>query len=455
MAGNLATAKLEIKRFFSKWILLVLAVVIAVGWYGLDNEVRDYKSILAGIQEFRETEKSTFEQFQSYTEYSKTGYNILTVPSPSSVFFTNPAIMTGLTARLNTVTVLDIRVDAKKKLNIDSRFPYRIHFSDIVTYLWSVLTLLFGFLSFRNKSYLRFLADRSTLNPTYFTITATRLFLVTASFLFVFGCMIGWVLMAGIEFTAADHAPLFGFTVTSLLQSYFFFALGTVIGFARSKLKGGLLLFAAWLTFVIVIPALIYSIAFKDSEDRPSPDKLRNARFRIVTEFEKMTDKKYGKFNKNNITLERKLVEEYYNNDFKKHQELERRHREVFEKEVRLNNALSIFFPTTFSNLTAEEAGSRGLDNYLEFYGYLIDESGHFLRHWFDRGYSEPPTDPVALVIYVKNAENIYRFRSRLPGTFSSGVWITLACILAFLGISFTPFNRPHTDLTPDATKEL
>ncbi|MCP5049953.1 MAG: hypothetical protein GY940_22490, partial [bacterium] len=101
------------------------------------------------------------------------------------------------------------------------------------------------------------------------------------------------------------------------------------------------------------------------------------------------------------------------------------------------------------------EAGSRGLDNYLEFYGFLIEERRPFLRHWLDRVYYDPPTDPVVLVNYVKNDENIYRFRSRLPGNFSSGVWITLVWILVFLGISFTPFNRRHKDLTPEEMKEL
>jgi hypothetical protein len=446
---------MEFKRFICKRNMVVIAVILIISLIGVHKGSEDYNRVLTDVKEFIDVEDSSFKYIRNYVVYSKNGFKVNFVPSPNMALFTNPSIMTEISARINSVIKLNIYNDSKKNLIIDGGFPYRLKFSDITLLFFGLAALFFGFDAFRNKEYLKFLASRWSSTAVYISIVTARIFLLLLSFLFIFGVMLLFMLMKGIELRVVDFTGLSGYFLSALLLLLFYFITGTLLGPIRTKGIGLTVLFIVWIVSIIFIPLGLNYLANSKSANMSSPYKLDSDKLQVVSSFENHTEDKYGKFDKDNMERERKIVEEYFNHQYTRMETLEDQFKGKLEEQVLFYNSLSVLTPITFHNLTASEVSSRGYGNYFAFYGYLQELRRRFLRFWIDRVYYH---DPQEMVNFVIKDENLFQGRSRLPDNFAAGIAVSMGYIIILLIASYIRFkNSLYTlsDTGPFTEKDM
>lgn len=139
------------------------------------------------------------------------------------------------------------------------------------------------------------------------------------------------------------------------------------------------------------------------------------------------------------MDLLRKEIESYLNNEYKDIEAIDVRLKGDIKQVIIASNNLYNFLPTTFYLSTANEASSRGYQNFLDFYGYSHTLRRQFVRFWIDRVYYN---DPKVLVNFVKDDENIFKAKSKLPFNFRQGVFINSGYCIILLFLSYFLFIR-------------
>ncbi|MCP5051106.1 MAG: hypothetical protein GY940_28335 [bacterium] len=441
MPPILTSFPLELKRFFSKVNLVVLLIILLISLFVTNLQINDHKTLITSPENFQEVETTYFNHLKSYQFYSMEGFRVLFISTPASVLFANPSIMAELSARINSISKLDIFSNLKKKPRIDWGLSFRFHFSDITPWLFGLAVLFYGWDLSRRKEYLQFISCGYSLGSVFYSLIAIRFILALLSFLFILSCTLGLLLIRGVEWAGIGFGNILVYIVTSSLILLFFLLWGVAAGNIRSAWKGVVALILVWFLFNAGIPAVFSYIATESTGINTTADQLENEKFRIVGEFEKMAAGKYGKFDRRNIETGRKVVEEYYKRVFVKMQELEVEFKGGIKQGVDTYYNLSLLMPTTFHNLTANELSSLGFSNLMKFYGYLIEIRGNFVRFWIDMVYYHKKPGG-AVKNFIKGQENIFKAASRYPPNFSLGVVIQLVWLILLMTGSFLVTKR-------------
>lgn len=429
----------ECKRFLCRRNLAFLLVIALLVVWGGKSKTSRYKKELADSKEFQKFEELMFKKIMSYDRYSVEGVDVLFLPAASTIFFACPAVLSQLSANIDTIIALKIVNNCKSKTIFSGNSLYSLNFSNIVLLPGSILALFFGFGSLRKNEYLKMLSSNWTTVKVYMSIILTRGILLTLTLLFMTGIMLIVVAAGKVALTASDFSGLLDYLAVSLLMLLFFFFAGVIAGRIRSKVIGIIVLVAVPFIFLEVIPGITAAIIDGKSTEIPSTVKVENDKLQIINEFEKKTEKKYGKFSKNNMDVEREIVEGYWNDEYKRMEALELNLKNEIARVIASQDDLSAYFPTTFYISTCNEASSRGYLSYLEFYGYLIRLRRELLRFWIDRVYYN---DPKIFVSFVKGNENLFTSKSRRPGKFAKGVSLNLGYVILLMIISYLQFYR-------------
>ncbi|MCX6583481.1 MAG: hypothetical protein NT166_25180 [Candidatus Aminicenantes bacterium] len=111
---------------------------------------------------------------------------------------------------------------------------------------------------------------------------------------------------------------------------------------------------------VIAIPLGIAAVNENNAEAIPYSYQLFSDKLKVVTDFEKEYTETHGKFKNSDRVSARENIEGYWRDHYPKMDNLEDRFKNEMTRVNRKNNALSVWFPTTFYQLTAVESSSRG-----------------------------------------------------------------------------------------------
>jgi hypothetical protein len=147
-----------------------------------------------------------------------------------------------------------------------------------------------------------------------------------------------------------------------------------------------------------------------------------------VINFEKKSEKKEGKFDRNKLDIFRNFIEKNWDAVYKKNEALEVRLKNNLNSNIKRINKWGALFPTTFFMLTCNEVSSRGYRNFIDFLIYVMDMMRKFVRFWIDRVFYH---DPKQLVNFIKKDEHVYRARPRLPPYAAAGFAALLFYITA------------------------
>jgi hypothetical protein len=364
---------------------------------------------------------------------------MLFIPAQVSVLFRNTVIPADLTAKADSVVTLQINNNMKGKSLISRLFFGRIDFARIVLIWLSLLALYYGFESLYYSEYIKFLSSGSPPSRVTVSLAAARYLVFASGFLLLFAGLLAFIKIRGIDFSASDYTGCLLFLLAALGLMLVFFAVGSIFGIYGSKRGYSFLMFVLWLLLVFAAPGGIVSAHEDKFPDVNKDFQISLKKFEIAINFEDEIEKKYGKFDRNNIEEERKEIEIYWKEVYPGVDSCEVRLKGEIEEGISSIQRWGVWFPTTFFLMTCDEVSSCGYSNYISFFEYVIETMRKFVRFWIDRVFYH---DPLKLVNFIKADENIYRARSRIPRYFAGGMAVTLAYGFILLLICYFLSNR-------------
>jgi hypothetical protein len=112
------------------------------------------------------------------------------------------------------------------------------------------------------------------------------------------------------------------------------------------------------------------------------------------------------------------------------------------EATVGLSQWLSICFPSTFYLSVTNELSSRGYDNMLAFYKYVLIKKREFVKYILEKVYFSNFTRVIPFFSGDEENSNIYYARSGLPGNYIYGVLMLLLLIVVLNLFSYAGFKK-------------
>jgi ABC-type transport system involved in cytochrome c biogenesis ATPase subunit len=443
---------LLLKRFFSRRNIFLLLVLLVLSIYGTQQGIKERKQILNNREEFKKLESTLFNKIRNYSKYSSDGFKIFLIPGSPSVFFSNPVFLSELSARINSITILDIGSNCKGGLILRGNSPFTQRFDNVVRVLASLLILFLGFEIMRKKEFLRSLSSQWCKFGVFITISFSVTILFILCLLVIFACCIGLTVLQGILLTTADIKGLLISLPPMILKLLFFFFFGAILGSIRSKYTGIPGLLAVWIIFIFIYPAVVNSYIENKSHEITSAYKADSGKLSIMTNFEKRAEKVDGKYKDNTDEGRRKVAEKFWEKDRKEIEAVDERLKQEISQLIDEYNTLSLFTPTTFYTNTCDEVSSRGYQSYLDFFTYLQDLRSKFVRFWIERVYYH---DQEVLVNFVTNDENLFYSKSRVPKKYWTGVFFNLGIVILLAAISYLLFKRSLEHVSAKEIKEL
>lgn len=415
-------------------LLTVLLTAFICGYTGSS----EYNHALTGKKDFQSTESSIAANMLNYTEVSKYGISVRSIPSSNSVFFANPSVTSELHGRTNTVAVLDTQ-NGTGEFNVGGDSIVRLSFSRLVFILLTLWAMYMPFAPLRHKEFLKFLAAPCSLRKTHMSILTAAFVSITANFAAAFAASTAGVLAGGVSLEQLDFARLLPYLAVCLLLLMFFVVLGFIAGTHSSPDRAYKVLFIIWFALIFVVPPIIDTITDNAAGAVPSANSIYDDKQKVINDFEKNVKKNEGKFEENKRAKFGELAEIYRKEHFPKVEALDKGRGDKMAKKITLYDILSGLSITSFYKRVEAEAGSRGYLDYIRFYNYLLKLRRDFLDFWIFRVYHN---DPNEIVPFVKADENLYFARGGLPSYF---VWVFLFnfSILVFilLPVSFRRFR--------------
>lgn len=447
-----ALFRLVLKGFFTKRNIILLVVLLLLSIYCVQNGIKEYKKEVEKKNEFKSIELSFFNDVRNYNQYSYVGFKTLFIPSGSSVFFSNPILLSELSAKINSVITLNIVSNCKGGLVLKGNSSFTTRFSNVVFVLVCLLVLFLGFEIMREREFLRFLSSKWSKFGVFISITFSLVILFTLCLLVIFACCIGLTVLQGISLTSLDVNGLVIVLVPMILKLLFFFFFGTIFGSIRSKYTGISGLLAVWIIFIFIYPGAINSFIEEKSCEITSSYKADKDKLKRMNDFEKRAAKKAGEYKDSTIEGRRRVAEDFWENERKQIEEVDEKLKQEISQLIDKYNTLSMLMPTTFYTYTCNEVSSRGYQSYLDFYTYLQDLRRKFVRFWIDRVYYH---DPKILVNFVTNDENLFYSRSQIPKNYWVGVFINLGIIILLAITSYLLFKRSLEHISAREIQEL
>lgn len=427
----------EVKRVLNYWTLGVLAILLLFMGYLVNTNVNRYRNVVKNTAELREVEARMFKNIRNYTHYSFHGLRVFTIPAVLIIFFDQQG--GGLTAKVNSVASLDIYKDYKGKFMPGLYRGNSLSFGFLVLVLGTLFPLFMGYESVMYRGYLKFLCSACPGWKVLLTIISARLFILYIYIIICYSWMLVLVALRGVFLTAGDYACLSAHLVSALLMMGVFLLAGIIIGTYRLKKFAVAVIAAVWFTFVYIVPWAVNTVIENLTAKLPSSAQITLQKLDIVNQFENDSNKKYGNFDRKNITTARIVIEGYWKYVYKELNKIETELIGSLKNLDKTTNRISILTPTTFYNLTSVEVSSKGYRDYIRRLLYLIELQGRFVRFYIDRCFYN---DPDVLVPFVKGNENLYRSLSYLPRQFTAGAAVQMLYILILATAAMSRFER-------------
>lgn len=419
-----------------RYILSAVLLIAFICGYSGSSE---YDGALTGNKDFQANESAIAANMRNYTEVSKYGISIRSVPPPNSVYFANPSVTSELHGRINTVAVFDTQ-NGRGEFDVGGGSMVRLRFSRLVLILLTFWAMYMTFAPTRHREYMKFLAAPCSLRNVHLSILTAAFASMTINFAAAFAASTVGTLAGGVSLQQLDFTGLLPYLAVCLLLLAFFVVLGFIASTRPSPGRAYAALFIVWLVLVFLVPPVIDAVTDKTAETVPSADSIYDDKQKIINNYEKETEEKYGKFNKEDMETERKISRNYRQEAFPKVEALDIGRGDRIVKKVALYDILSGLCITSFYKRVEAESGGRGYRDYIGFFNYLLTLRRGFLDFWIFRVYFN---DPNHVVPFVKGDENLYFARGGLPSYFVWGYLFNLG-VLAFilLPVSFRRFRK-------------
>ncbi len=426
----------ELKRFASRRNVLFFLLLLFFSLYFLQSGINEYEDILNRKDTFLEFEEAQISQYNNYTQYGGYGFRMLFIPSPLVLLFNQSAAFPDLTAFVDSGARLNIYLPFKGKDAFDLKNFGLTDFSGIMLFFGTLLALFYGYETFHNDEYLKFLSSLASYRRVFFSILGSRMIFVAFLLLVLIGVGLLLVLLNGLYLPLDSR--LLSFTLLVILLSLFFLLLGALLGTIKSILSAVSAMLSCWFVFLFLIPTVI-NIGVARHADLMTPlYQMEMEKLKTLMDFERQTTEKAGRF-KEVTETERETILSYWNNEFKKINSMEQNMIGEMKKSISLYQNLSMLFPTTLYLSVNQEISSRGYSNLINFYKYVLDQKSKFFKFYMDKVYFSNYSEVES---FVKDKENLFFAHSNIPATFWPGLLATLFYTAVLLTGSYHRFRR-------------
>lgn len=432
---------LEMKRLSCRRNLIILSIFLLFTVYFVQDGIGDFMHITASKEQFKEIERMKVSQYDYYNQYGKFGFRLLFIPSPLCSLFVNSSPFQEVISHVDSGFELNIYNSFKgRSLFVEKAGGFK-DLSGIILLFGSMLFLGLGYDSFIRKEYLRFISSFSSFRVIFWGILITRLLMVIFFSFLVVGAAFLVMLLNRLPLVAGDYGYMFAFFGVTVLLLDTFLLLGMAAATIKSRYAAIPTIIILWFGLVFMLPGAVAKITAKKADNITSGYKLEFEKLRTMLGFEKRAIEKEGKFiiSKSKSRSEKELMEDYWQNEFRTIQQLENSMEAEMKWNIRFYQTLSLFSPSTFYTATGNEIGSRGYDSMIAFYKYVRELKDEFIRFYIDKTFS-PQTGPVES--FVRDEENVFYARSRLPRYFGFGLALNGLYIVILIMVCYFKFRR-------------
>lgn len=431
---NRNVCKLSIFAFLIFIIFELIIIQIGIGKYNTD---------LKEQQEFLQSEEQVIERFINYHMYAGYGFRRFLEPSAILPLFYNSTTLDDLHMFLDSGVRLRLNKNEIGKGLFDRPTGGTLDFSWFLVVVGGLVCTLWGFFTFRNTEYLKFLLDYGSKKIVYLWLLLSRIILIIFS-LVIINCFIFVLfLINGLHLTTGLTSGLLLFFMTSILVMIILITVSAGIGAMKNWIKG--LCYAGALFFVLIflLPEILNTVFSKVSESKmTSAYKLESQKMERLMSFEKVAYEYTSRFNevKEKKEADRIFTEEnWWDKGFKEVEKMESEMLNITQDLARKFQLLSIISPVTFYKCVNNEISSKGFNAYLSFYKEGQELQKGFLRYFLDKK-SFNPYEKV--VPYLKTEELVTKSTPSLPSYFFTGVMLLLFYIVLAVFFSYSRFKK-------------
>ncbi|MBN2347133.1 MAG: hypothetical protein JXO51_12190 [Candidatus Aminicenantes bacterium] len=409
--------------------------------------------VLSGLNEYRQfqVEKGIFLRFEkekvghliSYSQYGGFGFRILFEASPLNLFFVNSGVLQDVQSNIDTFEA--IKVESSFKGNkLFLRRGFFKDFAGVPFVFGSLLMLYLGHLALVSPAHLRFMMGRMSMKKYYFLTTAARLFWLNLYFAVLGLGLFLLVRLLGVEFSPSDRLHFLAYLLVLVLLLDFFYLLGQLTallaGFRRIFF---LWFFVVWFVCIFLLPEISRISVFSQSQVLESAEKVNLEKFRTLMSLEKQF-RDYLKENPSTRLdqlrkMQKQFAVQFINSTYLVNTGLETRYLRDVERVITRHERQSLLFPTTYYQYLAGEVSGKGYQGYIDFMNYIMRLRSRFIRFYLNKRYGE---NDAAVESFVKGHENIFRSRSRLPGTAGSGILLMALYGAALCALGYWRLRR-------------
>ncbi len=434
----ISTIRIEFTRIFERKNIIIFFLLITASLFFTLLGIWEYKNFFEDKRDFITAEKSKINLYLNYDQYGTAGFRVMLEPPALVVFFNRSDFVRNIEAIIGTSEIIEVYNSRKgeKAFFVDGRFG---DLNQTIAIFGTLIMMMMGFLTFPNRHIIDF------LGKSYFIKTIlSRLLLLDIIFSLLFVITYCFAVVWGITFTGIENRIFLYYGMFAILLLDFFYVGGVLIKALFKYKKGAVtILLIIWFAFIFIIPGVGKILRTRDVSMIPSIEKLNLEKLQILLEAERQGWKYVRDILAQNPEqdpekirkIARELNDNYMNNGYKKNKQKE----EAFLRKVKRTIDTSIsrfpFSPIDFLNYVSGEASGKGYYGYLDFLNYVLQLRDKFNRFYGQKRYEVKSGQPES---FLKNSENIYQSRVRLPGTFGTGgvlmtIYIAILSVVLFL----------------------
>jgi len=450
--------KIEIERNLTKFVLIGVLIFYLFGLAIVQVGIIKCKSQIKKHEEFVELEQKKVQRYINVKQFGWAGIRRALESSPISAMFFNSTPLDSLVSFCDVGFRLEL-----SKTEIGNGLFEDTHKGSL-DYSWYILTIggvfvsAWGFFSFRNREYIKYLMNFTSLKNIHIGILLARIFLVfICQLIFLF---LSWFqfLINGIFLEPHELLSMLIFLMVSTLVLFFILVLSSAFGSVKNVIVGGIITGVVFFILILLWPEIINvffsRLASTDiksfyAHEVKKVDKLMKFEKEIYT---KIGTGRYTK--QQMIDIEKQAGEDWYTNEYS---DLEKQENEMIAKTdeiIKQFHFISIINPATFYKSVNSELSSKGFNAYRMFYRSIIEGQKKFLRYYLDERWKENYKPQIEHIF--KDKEIVVKFKSSLPYFFTLGLILLILYIFGALLLSFSRFKKYlFPDMIVKNTKKL
>lgn len=436
--------KSETGKIFKKSTISAAILLMFIGLIFLQFGVDEFEGFQKKSSILIKTEHKKLSTFVNTALYGITGLKKIGIPcNLFPITYNSP------------FRFLQVFIDVAERLNInnpqiiDSAFAQtqgdNIDLSWYFPLIIGMIVLIWGyFATWKKQELFRFYLNFAGEKKVFWGMVLARIiffiFFLLLTFLFIF---IQLRVINRIVMSASDISSIFIFLAMSLLILSVFLIIGMRIGYLKSTLKAGILMFATWFCFTIFIPK-VFNVYFAKNARSVLKTIYQHElqKLSILTEYEKTVyDRiKRAKTKEEKLELNKQIYANYLKETFTKIIDLEQSMVENIKKSATTVQIISIFTPVTFYKSVNNELSSFGLNGFIHLYKESIKDYEQFVHYCIENRTSNarPKDNP-----FIKNPEDyVVQLESTLPKYFGVGVLFNLFILSVLTWSLYSRFKQ-------------